>query len=71
MYEFLNDGDLLFLKSDGLMVAALEYKGNNQFEDSSGYKVQFQFAQSGPTKIKITDENGKVQEGVKYIKYPD
>src|SRR5688572_2711415 len=71
MYDFFNDGDLLFVKSDGLMVAALGYKGNNQFDDSNGYNVQFLFDQAGPTKIKITDENGKVQEGVKFIKYPD
>ena len=71
MLDFIHDGDLLFVKQDGLMVAALEYKGNNQFEEPDGYKVQFLFAQGAPTKIKITDYNGKVQGGVKYIKYPD
>jgi hypothetical protein len=71
MYDFYNDGDLLFLKFGGLIVSALEYRGNNLFEDGGGYKVQFEFAHGGLTKIKVTDEKGKVEEGVKYIKYPD
>jgi catechol 1,2-dioxygenase len=70
-YYFYNDGDLLFLKYEGLIVGAMEYKGNNEFVDGGGYKVQFELAQGGLTKIKVTDENGKVEEGVKYIKYPD
>ena len=71
MYDFVNDGDLLFVKQDGLMIAALEYKGNNQFEDPSATKVQFVFAQGGLTKIKMTHADGRVEEGTKYIKYPD
>jgi protocatechuate 3,4-dioxygenase beta subunit len=71
MYDFVSDGDLLFVKRDGLMVSALEYKGNNQFEESPGMKVQFSFAQNGETSIKVTSWDGKVLEGKKYIKYPD
>jgi len=71
MLEFFNDGDLLFVKADGLMVAALAYTGNNQFEEAGGYKIQFELLAAGGAKAKITDENGKVEEGIKYIKYPD
>jgi len=71
MCDFSNDGDLLFVKKDGLMIAALEYKGNNQFEESGGMKVQFSFVSGGDTNIKITEWDGKVLEGKKYIKYPD
>lgn len=71
MLEFFNDDDLLFIKADGLMVGALAYSGNNQFEEPGGYKVQFELLKAGGAKVKITDEDGKVEEGVKYIKYPD
>src|SRR5688572_1102748 len=68
MCDFSNDGDLLFVKKDGLMIAALEYKGNNQFEESGGMKVQFSFVSGGETNIKVTEWDGKVLEGKKYIK---
>lgn len=71
MYDLLTDGDLLFVKRDGLMISALEYKGNNQFEESLGMKVQFSFAQGGETDIKLTSWDGKVMAGTKYIRYPD
>ena len=71
MYDFVSDGDLLFVKRDGLMVSALEYKGNNLFEESPGMKVQFSFGQNGDTNIKVTTWDGKLLEGKKFIKYPD
>jgi hypothetical protein len=70
MCDFVNDGDLLFVKNNGLMVAALEYKGNNTFEDGDGTKTKFLF-EGGETKVKVTFSDGRVQEGTKYIKYPD
>lgn len=70
MCDFVNDGDLLFVKNNGLMVAALEYKGNNTFEDADGTKTKFLF-EGGETKVKVTFSDGRVQEGTKYIKYPD
>ncbi|PWT79109.1 MAG: catechol 1,2-dioxygenase [Bacteroidetes bacterium] len=74
MAEFYKMGNELFLKMNGHIVEAMEYKGNNSFEGGMGLmKAQFDLTEPEKVKVKITYEyDGKIQtsmEGYKYMKY--
>ncbi len=73
--EFYREGDQLFLKRNGQIMEAMDYKGNNSFEGGLGFvKVQFEFGTKGKTlvKVNINGEGDKVItfEGEKTLKYP-
>ena len=74
--EFYRDGDQLFVKINGQIMEAMDYKGNNSFEGGLGQvKVQFEIPGAGGVKVKVdyeADFNKWVKlEGNKIIKYPD
>lgn len=67
--EFLKMDDLLYLKWNGQLYAALKYMGNNTFEGGIGFpKVSFELQAKGGTKATIVMED-KTYHGVRYIKY--
>ena len=75
MAGFYREGDQLFMKINGQIVEALDYKGNNRFEGGLGvYKVSFELMAEGITKVKIIEAYvaGKEMktEGTKTLKYP-
>jgi protocatechuate 3,4-dioxygenase beta subunit len=75
MIEFYRQGDQLFMKYNGQIMEALDYKGNNRFEGGLGLTgVEFELSAGGAVKVKITDINmaGKEvkTEGTKMLKYP-
>lgn len=75
MIEFYRQGDQLFMKYNGQIMEALDYKGNNRFEGGLGLTgVEFELLAGGAVKVKITDINvaGKEvkTEGMKMLKYP-
>ena len=76
--EFIQDGDLLFVKFNGQLQEGLAYKGNNTFEGGLGYiKTKFELLPDGGSKVIITmgDYDGgdlaqvKTLEGTKFLKY--
>jgi len=76
--EFIQDGDLLFVKFNGQLQEGLSYKGNNTFEGGLGYiKSKFELLPEGGTKVVITlgDYDGgdlakvKTWEGMRFLKY--
>jgi len=74
MADFYNDGDQLFVKLNGQIMEAMDYKGNNTFEGGLGFvKVFFNIQNDGGTKVKIQiKEKESKQEitGTKILKYP-
>ncbi len=75
MGEFYQDGDQLFVKVNGQIMEAMDYKGNNSFEGGLGQvKVQFELLSNGGAKAVVTylGDNGKATtvEGTKVLKYP-
>jgi len=75
MTEFYHEGDDLFIKYNGQIEEATEYKGNNSFEGGLGQlKVQFELLPGDAVKVKITylDNNNKfvTDEGTRLLKYP-
>lgn len=75
MADFYRDGDELFVKLNGQIMEAMDYKGNNSFEGGLGQtKVQFELTANGGVKAIITylDDNNKPAnvEGNKILKYP-
>jgi hypothetical protein len=75
MGEFYKDGDQLFVKINGQIMEAMDYKGNNSFEGGLGQvKVQFELLGSGGVKATVNyeDDNRKwiTIEGTKILKYP-
>lgn len=75
MAEFYRDGKDLFVKFNGQIMEAMEYKGNNSFEGGLGQiKAQFEFAGDGSVKVKmeyLDDDNKPAKlEGYKTLKYP-
>lgn len=75
MTEFYHEGDDLFIKYNGQIEEATEYKGNNSFEGGLGQlKVQFELLAGDAVKVKITylDNNNKfvTDEGTRLLKYP-
>jgi hypothetical protein len=74
MGEFYQDGDQLFVKVNGQIMEAMDYKGNNSFEGGLGQvKVQFELLSGGGAKAIVTfvDDNRKTNtvEGTKILKY--
>jgi catechol 1,2-dioxygenase len=75
MAEFYRYGDDLFVKFNGQIMEAMEYKGNNSFEGGLGLvKAQFEFAGDGVVKVTVSypdDDNKLVKiKGNKTLKYP-
>ena len=75
MGEFYKDGDQLFVKVNGQIMEAMDYKGNNSFEGGLGQvKVKFDILGDGGAKATITytDDDRKTItiEGNKILKYP-
>jgi len=75
MGEFYQDGDQLFVKVNGQIIEAMEYKGNNSFEGGLGQvKVRFELLSNGGTKaiVNYEGDNRKMitVEGTKILKYP-
>jgi len=73
--DFYKDSDQLFVKINGQIMEAMDYKGNNSFEGGLGQtKVQFELLGDGGVKVKVEyeeDINKWVKlEGNKIIKYP-
>jgi len=73
--EFYKDGDQLFVKVNGQIMEAMDYKGNNSFEGGLGQlKVQFELLENGGVKaiLSYEDDNRKwiKVEGTKTLKYP-
>jgi catechol 1,2-dioxygenase len=75
MAEFYKEGDELFVKLNGQIMEAMEYKGNNKFEGGLGIiTVQFELLSDGGAKVKVNyiNDNRKTEtlEGNKILKYP-
>ena len=69
--EFIKNDDLLFMKRNGQLSAALKYMGNNTFEGGIGFpKVSFELLADGGSKTVVTTEI-KTDIGEKYLKYSD
>jgi len=73
--EFYRDGDQLFVKMNGQIMEAMDYKGNNSFEGGLGQlKVQFELLSNGGSKVKLSypDDDRKIITigGNKILKYP-
>lgn len=55
--EFIKNDDLLFMKRNGQLSAALKYMGNNTFEGGIGFpKVSFELLADGGSKTVVTTE---------------
>ena len=75
MGEFYKDGDQLFVKVNGQIMEAMDYKGNNSFEGGLGQvKVQFELLGNGGVKATVNYEGDNRKwitvEGTKTLKYP-
>jgi catechol 1,2-dioxygenase len=75
MSDFYKDGDELFVKLNGQIMEAMEYKGNNKFEGGLGViSVQFELLSNGGAKVKVNyvndDRKTVTLEGNKILKYP-
>ena len=67
--EFNKNDDLLFMKRDGQVTAALKYTGNNTFEGGIGFpKVTFELLENGGSKAVVTTSR-ETTSGSKYLKY--
>lgn len=75
MCEFYRQGDQLFVKLNGQIVEAMDYKGENSFEGGLGMvKVKFDFSTDGSTKVKViypgdTSDKTITIDGTKLLKY--
>jgi hypothetical protein len=71
VFEFSKNDDLLFMKVNGQLAAAMRYTGNNTFEGATGFgKVTFELLAKGGTKAVVTDETKSIS-GEKYLKYSE
>jgi len=73
--EFYRDDDQLFLKINGQIMEAMDYKGNNSFEGGLGQtKAKFELLSNGGVKVKMEYQEDKDKwikfEGNKTLKYP-
>jgi catechol 1,2-dioxygenase len=76
MADFYHAGDELFVKVNGQIMEAMEYKGNNSFEGGLGQmKASFELLSDGGVKVKasyVDDDRKTINiEGTKLIKYPN
>ena len=74
MVEFYHKGDDLFLKFNGQIEEAMEYKGNNSFEGGLGqFKVQFELLPGDIVRAKVSYLNNdfkfETAEGTRVMKY--
>lgn len=74
MAEFYKKGDLLFMKWNGQIMEAMEYRGANSFEGGLGFvKARFEPQMGGAVKAIVTyiddDRNIHVLQGTKMLKY--
>jgi protocatechuate 3,4-dioxygenase beta subunit len=68
--EFIKNDDLLFMKRNGQLSAALKYTGNNKFEGGIGYpKATFELLKDGSVTVVIESAPDKTFKGTKYLKY--
>ena len=69
--EYYRQGDLLFIKYDGQIMAAASYKGNNEFNIPVGGTCRFELLADGG--VKVCQVVGKSTEctltGIKIFKY--
>lgn len=75
MAEFYREGDQLFVKLNGQIMEAMDYKGNNSFEGGlSRIKATFELQSAGQVKVKAAYMAGpdkyETVEGEKLLKYP-
>lgn len=75
MADFYRQGDQLFVKMNGQIMEAMDYKGSNSFEGGlSRIKVQFLLESGGLVKVKVSFMEGPDKystiEGEKLLKYP-
>ena len=75
MVEFYRQEDQLFMKVNGQIMEALDYKGNNNFEGGLGvYKVNFELLAGNQVKVRISETyvagNEHLTHGTKTLKYP-
>lgn len=75
MAEFYREGDQLFVKLNGQIMEAMDYKGNNSFEGGlSRIKATFELQPAGQVKVKAAYMTGpdkyETVEGEKLLKYP-
>ena len=75
MGEFYKDGDQLFVKVNGQIMEAMDYKGDNSFEGGLGQvKVKFELKENGGAKATVAyigdDRKTITIEGEKILKYP-
>ncbi|HRO69677.1 MAG TPA: hypothetical protein PK951_04830 [Chitinophagaceae bacterium] len=69
-YEFVKSDDLLFLKHNGQLRAAMKYKGNNTFVGGPEYpNASFELLQDGNVNVVINWTADRTSKGKKFIKY--
>lgn len=73
--DFYRQGDQLFVKINGQIMEAMDYKGNNSFEGGLGrVTAAFDLTMAGVIKVKAGFMTGpdkyEYQEGTKLLKYP-
>jgi len=69
--EFVKNDDLLFMKRNGQLSAALTYRGNNTFEGGIGFpKVSFELLADGGSKAMVTTQT-RTYTDEKYLKYSE
>lgn len=76
MAEFYRKDDQLFVKMNGQIVEAMDYKGNNSFEGGlTRVKAKFELLPGSVVKVTVSypagPEKQEVVEGEKLLKYPD
>lgn len=72
--EFYREGDQLFLKLNGQIMEAMDYRGDNKFEGGLGQMTaEFELLKDGAAKVKgtyTTDNRKKISyDGTRYLKY--
>lgn len=75
MAEFYRQGDQLFVKINGQIMEAMDYKGNNSFEGGlTRVKATFELKEGGQVTVKagymVGPEKYESVEGEKLLKYP-
>lgn len=75
MAEFYRKDDQLFVKMNGQIVEAMDYKGNNSFEGGmTRVKATFELTGGGAVKVKVSYQAAadkyETVEGEKLLKYP-
>jgi catechol 1,2-dioxygenase len=69
IFEFVKNDDIIFMKRNGQIMAALNYVGNNTFEGGKGDpQVKFELLSGGGTKALIKTEKSTLQ-AEKFLKY--